>query len=199
MSSLLPLLSPREAGILNSWRIPRRWGRSRSRRASPVETPEPEEEAAEPMEADDEEQLPQNRAREASPAAAEADAEDEAAGEESPEPAARVGRRRSRSRQPAEPAAATQLPASQALTQRGGARPTQRTLSQIPRMNFPKVCCVHMFWWQNGVNSVNLRSKRLRSAKCQKLSMRPKQPTLYTEHVLCWLPHTEAPFCSCCT
>lgn len=101
------------------------------------------------MEADDEDQSPANREREASPAAAEADAEDEEADKESPEPAARVGRRRSRSRQPAEAAAAAQLPASQALTQRGGARPTQRTLSQIPRMNFPKVLEIYLLWQMN--------------------------------------------------
>ncbi|EIE27067.1 P-loop containing nucleoside triphosphate hydrolase protein [Coccomyxa subellipsoidea C-169] len=122
--------------------------RSRSRRASPADTPEPEEAEPKadiplPMETDDndeeEEQLPTNRERKASPAAAAADAEDEEAADESPEPAARAGRKRSRSRQPAEPAGATQLVASQALTQRGSAYATQRTLTQIPRMRFPEM------------------------------------------------------------
>ena len=153
--------------------------RSRSRRASPADTPEPEEAEPKadiplPMEADDndeeEEQLPTNRERKASPAAAAADAEDEEAADESPEPAARAGRKRSRSRQPAEPAGATQLVASQALTQRGSAYATQRTLTQIPRMRFPEVSkCTWGFLtgaFNAGIDMADMGQTRSRSTDC---------------------------------
>ena len=79
--------------------------------------------------------------RERSPVAEQA-AKDDAAEDLAP----RAGRRRSRSRQPpgaaAAAAAAAELPPfSQALTQRGPPRVTQRSLTQMPLRNFPQVCC----------------------------------------------------------
>ncbi|CAL8470455.1 g9997 [Coccomyxa elongata] len=110
-----------------------RWGRRRARKTTPTEDEEPEEDAPDAMEAAPDE----DAERERSPAA-ELAAQDDTAGELAP----RAGRRRLRSRQPpgAAAAAAAELPlSSQALTQRGPPRATQRSLTQMPLRSFPQM------------------------------------------------------------
>ncbi|BDA44494.1 Structural maintenance of chromosomes protein 6 [Coccomyxa sp. Obi] len=113
-----------------------RWGRRRARKATPPQEEEPEEDTPDATDAAADEEAE----REGSPAA-ELAAQDDTADGDFIEPAPRAGRRRSRSRQPpgAAAAAATQPPPSQALTQRGPSRATQRTLTQLPLRKFTQM------------------------------------------------------------